>query len=110
MKTGEGEKRMLISALLGLLRHHEVDRVNVGAKKAETYPEVTAAGVPEGPPPASLRQAGKEDLEAARLLRPLISEDKPPLPLNSNGEYASFIKAVDQLERKPRDHSLDVFE
>jgi len=110
MKTGEGEERMLISALLGLLRHHEVTRVNVEARKAETYAETAAAGWSEDPSPASLREAGKEDTEAVRLLRPLISEDKPPLPPDSNGEYASFIKAVDQLERKPRDHSLDVFE
>ncbi len=102
---------MLISALLGLLRHHEAPRTNAEAKKGVgTYEEMAAAAVPQGPSPVSPHQAGNADLEADRILRPPMAEDKPPLAPDPNPEYASFIKAVDRLVKKPREHSLDIFE
>ena len=111
MKTGWGEIRMLISALLGLLRHHDVTRGNAEAKKGvETFKEVAAAAITEDPSPANPHEAGNADLTADRVLGPPIAEDKSPLPPDSNVEYASFIKAVDRLVKNPREHSLDIFE
>ncbi len=97
---------MLISALLGLLRHLDVTRANVEAKKeVKTYEEVAATAMP-----AITHETGNAHPETGPPVLPPIAEESPPRPPDSNVEYACFIKAVDRLVKKPCEHSLDVFE
>ncbi len=99
----------MISALLHLLRAQEAPRLEVPARNAATFAELSSSEVSELSVP-SPREIREDNLEGASMTRPLIPQDAPPVPTCINHELTNYIKTVDRLTKAPDNHALDVFE
>jgi hypothetical protein len=65
---------------------------------------------PPAKPAESLKDARNQLLAAADIHRPLLPEMSLDKGAEANSDYGSYLRALQQLTKQGKSHSVDVFE